>query len=191
MLRSKPHEWKSYLNLARSVMAHIDDTTFMQQPSRLPEQTWVVGGLQRLAYADADNGDVPDIAAWCATQWTVISQRDPHNIAALRGIGEAWLRRAQPALSRIHRVDGSSSSSGGSSSLSALSLSRSEEERQSAASTLEAERRAGTADYVEARGYLQPACEYLDRAVTAAPAQQALSGDLLAMVSSIERSKQL
>jgi len=182
MLRSTSQDWRNYLTLARFVMAHIDNTAFMQQPSRLAEQTWMIGGLQRLAYVDADNGGVPDIAAWCARQWLVIFQRNPQDLAALRGVGEAWLSRAQPALSRIHRVDGNSSSSGTSSSRSARSLSRGEEERQAAASAVEAERRAGTADYVEARGYLQPATEYLERAVAAAPAQRALSGDLLATV---------
>ena len=181
-LRSTPQNWRSHLDLARSVMAQIDSTAFMQQRSRVAEQTWMVAGLQRLAYADADNGEVPEIAAWCARQWLIIYQRDPQNVEALTGIGESWLSRAQPALSRIHRHDGSSSSSGGSSSRSAQCLSSSEEDSQSAASVLEAERRAGTADYVEARGYLQPAIEYLDLAVAAAQTQQALSGDLLATV---------
>lgn len=180
MLRSSPQEWRKYLNLARSVIAHIDTTTFMIQPSRITEQTWMIAGLQRLAFAD--NGEVLDIAAWCARQWSVIYQRDPHNVAALRGIGQAWLARAQPALSRIHQIDGSSSSSGGSSQWSAPSITSSEDERQNLAMTAEAERRSGTADYVEARGYLQPAIEYLERAVAAAPAQRALSGDLLVMV---------
>lgn len=184
MLRSSPQDWRNYLTLARSIIAHLDSTTFMRQASRHAEQTWVIAGLQRLAYADADTGAVPDIASWCARQWLVVFQRDNQDIAALRGIGQAWLSRAQPTLARIHRVDGSSSSSGGSSQRSALSLAAADEESQSAAATAEAEQRAGTADYVEARGFLQPATEYLERAVAAATAQQALSGDLLATVRS-------
>ena len=62
-------------------------------------------------------------------------------------------------------------------------MTSSEEERQSAAATADAERRSGTQDYVEAQGLLQPATEYLERAVAAATAQRALSGDLLATVS--------
>ncbi|KAK4550331.1 hypothetical protein LTR36_003298 [Oleoguttula mirabilis] len=178
MLRSSPQQWRAYLVLARSVTAHLDATSFMQQTSRTTEQNWIITALQRLAFADPDNGAVQDIAAWCARQWQVILQRVTHNVAALRGMGEAWLSRAQPALSRIHHVDGSSSS-GGSSQWSAPSITSSDDERQNSAATTEAERRSGTADYVEARGFLQPAVEYLERAVTAAPAQQALSGDLL------------
>lgn len=184
MLRSSPQSWRNYINLARSVIAHLDATTFMQQASRTTEQVWMIAGLQRLAFADVDDGGVPDVASWCARQWLVIFQRDPQNIAALRGIGQSWLSRAQPVLARIHRADGSSSSSNASSQRSAPSLhSTGEEERQSAAATAEAERRAGTQDYVEAQGLLQPATEYLERAVASASAQRALSGDLLATVS--------
>ena len=183
MLRTSPQDWRNFLNLARSVIAHLDATTFMQQASRTTEQAWMIAGLQRLAFIDADNGGVPDIAAWCSRQWLIIFQRDNQNIAALRGIGQAWLSRAQPTLARMHRLDGSSSSSNGSSQRSAQSRSNAEEERQSAAATTEAERRAGTADFVEARGFLQPATEYLERAIAAATAQRALSGDLLATVS--------
>lgn len=183
MLRSSPQNWRNYVTLARSVIAHLDATTFMQRPSRTSEQTWMIAGLQRLASIDTEGGGVPDIQAWCSRQWLLIIQRDPQNIAALRGIGQAWLSRAQPVLARIHRADGSSSSSNGSSQRSARATSSSEEERQSAAATAEAERRAGTQDYVEAQGLLQPATEYLERAVAAATEQRALSGDLLVTVS--------
>ena len=182
MLQSSPHEWRDFLNLARSVIAHIDTTTFMQQSSRTTEQSWMIAGLQRFAFAEADSGGVLDIAAWCSRQWLVIFARDAQNVAALRGIGQAWLSRAQPTLTRIHRLDGSSSSSGGSSLRSVPSITTSEEERQAAHSNGEAERRAGTSDYVEARGFLQPATDYLEQAVAAASAQEVLSGDLLVTV---------
>ena len=182
ILRTAPQEWRSYLTLGRSVIAHIDNTTFMQQPRRSAEQSWMIGGLQRLAFADNGNGEVQDISNWCTRQWMAMFQREPQNVEALRGIGRAWLARAQPALTRIHRIDGSSSSSGGSSQWSAPSISSSEDERQSAAAAAEAERRAGTSDYVEARGFLQPAIEYFERAIATATAQRILSGDLLATV---------
>lgn len=186
MLRSSPQQWRSYLALARSIMAHIDATTLMQQPSRAAEQSWMIATLQRLASVDTDRREVSDITAWCTRQWTIIYQRDPQNIAALRGIGQVWLSRAEPSLTRIHRLDGSSSSSGGSSQMSARSITSGDDERLSAAAIAEAERRAGTADYVEARGFLQPAVEYSDRAVAAAQAQHCLSGELLAMVRTLQ-----
>ncbi|KAF2161888.1 hypothetical protein M409DRAFT_69422 [Zasmidium cellare ATCC 36951] len=179
MLRSSPQDWRNYINLARTIITHLDSTTFMQQGNRTQEQVWMIAGLQRLAFAEPDSGGVNDIAAWCSRQWLVIYQREPQNLAALRGIGQVWLARAQPVLARIHRNDGGSSSSGGS-ARSQRSAPGTREEDQSPTQTADAERRAGTSDYVEARGYLQPATEYLERAVSVATAQRSLSGDLLA-----------
>ena len=76
MLRTAPNSWRMYINLARSVIAHLDATTFMQQPSRTAEQAWMIAGLQRLAQMDADNGGQPEIVAWCSRQWLAISQRE-------------------------------------------------------------------------------------------------------------------
>lgn len=173
MLKASPQSWRNYLGLARTIMTHLASTSFMQQPNRVQEQVWIIAGLQRLAYMDADNGAVTDIAAWCSRHWLVIYQRDPQNLAALRGLGQAWLSRAQPALARIHRSDGSptSTTSAGSSQRSIRSGGSSDEQ---------AEKRSGTADYVEARGYLQPATEYFEKAVGSATMQRAVSGALLA-----------
>ncbi|TKA76314.1 hypothetical protein B0A55_04196 [Friedmanniomyces simplex] len=196
MLRTSPQDRRNYLPLGRSVIAHIDHTTFLQQPRRTTEQSWLIGGLQRLALPDNGNGngngEVPDLSAWCTRQWMAMLQREPQNVEALRGLGRAWLARAQPALARLHRGDGSSTSSGESSHWSAPSVAgnSSEDERQSAAAVVEAERRAGTAEYVEARGFLQPAVEYFERAIAAATALRVLSGDLLAIAAEAYISRQ-
>lgn len=186
MLRETPQDWRNFITLGRSVIGHLDATTFMNKATRTREQAWMIAGLQRLAFADAENGGIPDIASWCSRQWLVIFQRDNNNVAALRGIGQAWLSRAQPTLARIQRTDSSSSSGGsqqGTSQRSRTTGTSSEQAKKAAAAAKEAERKAGTADYVEARGFLQPATEYLDRAVAAASSQRVLSGDLLATVS--------
>lgn len=168
MLRSSPQHWRNFLGLARTVVTQLDSTTFMQQATRTAEQVPIIAALQTLAFKDVDNGAVADLASWCSRQWLVLVQRDGQNLSALRGLGQMWLSRAQPALARIHASQ-SRSSSGASGSP------RSE-------SAAEAERRVGTADYVEARGLLQPATEYLERALAAASNQNAVSGDLLAKV---------
>ncbi|KAK3635786.1 hypothetical protein LTR56_014492 [Elasticomyces elasticus] len=178
MLRTSPQEYQDFLPLARSVISHIDGTSFMQQTRRTAEQSWLIGGLQRLALIDNGNCEALDICTWCTRQWMTVTAREPQNVEALRGLGKAWLGRAQPSLTRIHRTDGCSSSSRGSSQ--SCTRTSNESERRSAAAVAEAERRVGTADYVEARGFLQPAIEYLGRAVAAATTQRALSGDLLA-----------
>lgn len=143
----------------------------MQQTANTGDQVYMLVALQTLALKDVDNGIITDIAAWCSRQWLVIVQREPQNLAALRGLGQMWLSRAQPSLARIHNSQGSSSSQRQGRTTSGAKESASE-----------AERRVGTADYVEARGFLQPATEYLERAVAAALAQNALSGDLAAKV---------
>jgi hypothetical protein len=89
-------------------------------------------------------------------------------------MGRAWLARAQPALARIHRAE----AGGSAASLSSSSL-RSRQDVD----------RVGSADYVEARGFLLPATEYLERAVAAegrvATAGGPALGTLLAMVSGV------
>jgi hypothetical protein len=168
MLRCSPQQWRNFLGLARTIMTQLDSTTFMEQATRTAEQVSIIAALQILAFKDIDNGAIVDIASWCSRQWLVLVQRDATNVSALRGLGQMWLSRAQPALARIH-MSQSRAASGTSGSP------RSE-------SAAEAERRVGTADYVEARGLLQPAAEYLERAVTAASNQSVISGDLLAKV---------
>lgn len=64
-------------------------------------------------------------------------------------------------------------------------MNRNEEEVLHARAAAEAEARLHTADYVEARGILLPATEYMAEAVEAATAQGVISGDLLATVSLI------
>lgn len=162
MLRSSPQQWRSFLALARATIASLDSTTLMQQAARTPEQVWITTALQLIATKDVENGAVADIASWCSRQWLLILQRDSQNLAALRGLGQMWLSRAQPSLARIHAG----------------------QSRAGSESATEAERRVGAAEYVEARGILQPAVEYLEKAVAAASKQSALAGDLLAKVGS-------
>ncbi len=85
MLSSHPNDWQSYLGSARDVLASIDVTQFMRSTSRTEEQVWLVNNLQKLAYAEPDNGSVHDIAAWCLRQWLTILESRPQNVAALQG----------------------------------------------------------------------------------------------------------
>lgn len=180
ILRDRPEDWRNYITLARTIIIHLNATSFMRNPDRVQEQVWAIAILQRLAYADVDSGRVDDIARWCSNGWLTVRQSHPNNVAALQGIGQAWLARAQPILALIHREEGGSSSS----SSSARSRPSLENNTDTDTSWREdAERRVGTSRYVEARGYLQPATDYLEQAVAAARSQQVLSGELLATVS--------
>ncbi len=66
MLRSAPQSYRNYVGLGRSVIAHIDATTFMQRSNHEAEQAWMVSALQSLAAIDSANGDgsTGDITTW-------------------------------------------------------------------------------------------------------------------------------
>jgi hypothetical protein len=64
-----------------------------------------------------------------------------------------------------------------------LSYSTAEEARDAERATAEADARAHTADYVEARGVLIPAVDYFSRAVDVADREGVLTGELLSEVA--------
>ena len=68
-----------------------------------------------------------------------------------------------------------------------MSFTSSDDARENARAMIEADARAGTPDYVEARGMLLPSTEYFQRAVTAAERKNILTGQLLSLVGSPER----
>ncbi|OAL17501.1 hypothetical protein AYO22_11633 [Fonsecaea multimorphosa] len=185
---SAPESWEQRLHIARTVIATLDSTGFMQMPNRNTDRTFVVASLQSLAYHDAEGAGVPDVAEWCMNQWLSLLQRNAEDLSALRGLGQAWLARSQSVLARIHRTEGSSSSgsSGRPQSLSErLSYSTAEESRDAERATAEADARAHTPDYVEARGMLIPAVDYFSRAVDVAERDGELAGELLSEVRTI------
>jgi hypothetical protein len=96
------------------------------------------------------------------------------------------LSRAQPALARIHREEGSSSSgrsSGRPGTGNGAAYTPSDEARDAARAAAEADTRLHTADYVEARGILLPSTEYFTKAIAAADRRGTVTGRLLALVS--------
>lgn len=106
-------------------------------------------------------------------------------------IGKWWLSKAQPSLARINAEETSSSSSSAGAPRPARPHSdpsthiRTEEVRRASRSTdrdAEAETRLHTQEYVEARGILLPAIEYLRRAVEEADSQETMNGSLLVTV---------
>jgi hypothetical protein len=115
-------------------------------------------------------------------------------------IGKWWLSKAQPSLARINAEETSSSSSSAGASRATRPHSdptthlRTEEVRHAARSIdrdTEAEARLHTQEYVEARGILLPAIEYLRRAVEEADSQGSTNGSLLVTVRVASRSASL
>jgi hypothetical protein len=100
-----------------------------------------------------------------------------------QGIGKWWFCKAQPALARVHSVNGSSSRTSYRGRLTSQSGSSPlERDRELRRSTAEAEEQLHTEDFVEARGILLPATEYLKRAVESSQAAGLADSQLLVMV---------
>ncbi|KAF2465045.1 uncharacterized protein BDR25DRAFT_295845 [Lindgomyces ingoldianus] len=176
-LDAAPDSWRDQLQTIRNTTASLELIDSTPNETRRRWQIPLISVFQRVAFADADNGGVPDVANWCLRQALTQLQLYPEDVDLLTLIGQNWLLRAQKSLAKIHHNERGSSSSGAS---YGHPLSRSEEERLAARSAIEAEDRLHAADYVEARGILLPATEYLKRAVDAARAQGRLNGVLLA-----------
>jgi len=120
--------------------------------------------------------------------WSVaFDPNSPSSLTVGTGLGQAWLSRSQSILARIHRQEGSSSSgsSGRPTASDRLSYTSSEDAREAERAAVEADARAHTADYVEARGLLLPAVEYFARAVNTAERNGLLRGELLSEVRRI------
>jgi hypothetical protein len=93
-------------------------------------------------------------------------------------IGRNWLMRAQKSLANVYRAERGSSSS----SSASVTAPWHDSEEVSARAFAEAEQRLYMPDYVEARGILLPAIEYLQRAVDTAHTQSIVTGSLLSTV---------
>lgn len=85
MLQNSSADWEGYLNFARSIITSLDLADFLSSRNRRDEQVWMISGMQRLAYHDADSGAVQFLADWCQRQWLRILQQDPSQVDALRG----------------------------------------------------------------------------------------------------------
>ncbi|ORY19480.1 hypothetical protein BCR34DRAFT_595437 [Clohesyomyces aquaticus] len=183
-LDAVPNSWRDQLQAIRNITASVELVDIIPDEGRKRWQVPLIGVFQRVAFADADHGVVSDIANWCLRQSLTLLHIYPADADLLSRkstlplfIGRNWLLRAQKSLANIHQDERSPSSSGASSS---LPLSPVDENRLAARAAIEAEDRLHAADYVEARGILLPATEYLKRAVDAARAHGTLSGALLA-----------
>ncbi|KAJ4288011.1 hypothetical protein N0V90_012027 [Kalmusia sp. IMI 367209] len=172
--------WRDHLQAIRSITAVLEFSDSSPDSTRKQWQLPLIAVFQRVAYADADSGGVPDVGNWCLKQAVTLLQVYPEDVDLLTLIGRNWLFRAQKSLANIHLSEQSSTSSGGSQS---APLSTSEEHRQVTRANVEAESRLYLSDYVEARGILLPAVEYLKRAAEAARVQEKITGDLLSTVS--------
>jgi hypothetical protein len=188
--------------VARSIIRFLDQTSLLERAASLNDQVYIASRLQRLAYYEPDSGGIRDIAQWCLSQWLRMLQRYSESVEVLQGLfqcffqswtypdvdiglGQAWLSRSQMSLARIHLDEAGSSGGFGRASSGSFDLSPG-----GTYSAGGAEDRRHTADYVEARGTLIPATEYLTRAVNLAEREGSLRGELLALVSLLQAPRQ-
>ncbi|KAH8144745.1 uncharacterized protein LAJ45_11246 [Morchella importuna] len=160
-LSHSPSQWKKHTDTVRTCVNNIETSNIMLGSNRLEERLWLITEIQGFAYFDADSGSIADLAAWCEREWNRVLSTDGTNIDALRGLGQAWLSKAQYWLAKIHQEEGSASGT-------------EEDDRAE-------EKRRHTANYVEARAVLIPAVEFFGRAVQNAHIRQCLTGELLAL----------
>lgn len=158
-LRGNSAHWSSHTPAIRAIVSYIESSNLLHFPHRHEEIAWFLHGIQEFAYSEPDRGGVPDLTSWCEHGWTSILHSDPYNIAALQGLGDAYLKKSQYLLSRIAVEEADMD----------------EDERED-------EHRLQDPVYADARRCLEPAVEYLGRAVDSANQQRRLTGGLLATV---------
>ncbi|KAF4555986.1 Hypothetical protein D9617_2g059530 [Elsinoe fawcettii] len=175
-----------YEPLAVRATRIFSSSTIFQHTSSRGQQIDIIETLQNIAYHDPEAGGVPEVAQWCLDQWLRLLTADTSDVRILANIGTNWLMKAQSILVRIHEQERSPTSSAEGSSTRSFSppaIDGSNGQYDS-----EREARLGMPDYVEARGLLQPAVEYFDRAVRIATQSNRLTSDLLSSAAEASMS---
>lgn len=75
-----PESWRDHLQAIRNITASLELLDSAPDPTRLEWQLPLITVFQRVSYADADAGGVPDIANWCLRQALTLLQVYPDNV---------------------------------------------------------------------------------------------------------------
>ncbi|KAF7502651.1 hypothetical protein GJ744_005405 [Endocarpon pusillum] len=168
---------------ARSIIRFVDQTSLLRSTTYVQDQVLIISLLQDLAYHDPDSGAIFDIAQWCVRHWLRLLQQYPEDVGVLQGLGQSWLLRSQSSLARIQREEESPSSDSYCSQARSTYNDSWDEAAEITRANAEANSWRHMANYVEARGTLVPATEYLTRAVNVAERNGVLRGQLLALAA--------
>lgn len=93
MLSDYPEEVNDFLSTARSAMTSLDRLNFFRLPRRLTEQVWMLRILQDMAFHDADNGCLRDVADWVQRKWLRILRDHPDDKDILAGMTHSMSSR--------------------------------------------------------------------------------------------------
>lgn len=78
-------EISARVETARNIISHLSRSPFMSWPDRHDDQIFILNELQNVAYHEADNGGVQDIAQWCLQQFLTMLNRQSESLEALTG----------------------------------------------------------------------------------------------------------
>lgn len=78
-LDTAPHSWRDQLQAIRSTTTSLNLLDTIPDEARRRWQLPLISVFQRVAFADADNGVVQDIADWCLRQSLVLLQVYPED----------------------------------------------------------------------------------------------------------------
>lgn len=175
-LDTAPNSWRDQLPAIRNITTSFEISDTAPEQSRRCWQIPLITVVQRVAFADADNGPIPDIADWCLRQLLTLLALYPQDPDILALIGRYWLLRAQKALASIARTESELHCNEESTPYPAQFTTR---------PLVETQESTNGADYVEARALLVPATDYLQSAVDAAREKGELTGHLLLTASTL------
>lgn len=82
-LETAPDSWTQYLQTIRNVTASLEFSDTRPDESRRQWQLPLLTVFQRVAYADADAGGIPDIGNWCMKQEATLLQVYPEDVELL------------------------------------------------------------------------------------------------------------
>lgn len=82
-LDSKPESWREHLQTVRSVIASFEILDTVPNEAREQWQLRLISVFQRVAFGDADNGAVQDVADWCLRQELILLHLYPQDVEVL------------------------------------------------------------------------------------------------------------
>jgi hypothetical protein len=82
-LDTRPESWREQLQAIRNITTSLEILDTSPDDARKQWQLSLVSIFQRVAFGDADNGAVQDVADWCLRQALVLLQLYPEDVEVL------------------------------------------------------------------------------------------------------------
>lgn len=82
-LDTRPESWREQLQAVRSTTESLEILDGTADEARRRWQLPLISVVQRVAFADADNGGVQDVADWCLRQALTLLHLYPHDVEIL------------------------------------------------------------------------------------------------------------